>query len=43
MKKNKSKETKVKNAIGDCSYCGHSIVYHAPMVGCLKCSCDEYE
>lgn len=30
-------------AFGDCSYCGHSIIYHGPMVGCLKCHCSEYE
>jgi len=31
--------------IGDCSrsYCKHSIVYHAPVVGCLKCDCEEYQ
>jgi hypothetical protein len=30
-------------AFGDCGYCGHSIIYHAPLFGCAKCSCDEYE
>lgn len=24
--------------IGDCDNCGHSIVYHVPLVGCVKCS-----
>lgn len=28
--------------IGDCSYCGHSVVYHLPFVGCTKCTCDEF-
>ncbi len=28
--------------IGDCDDCGHSIAYHMPIVGCVKCSCDEY-
>ena len=27
--------------IGDCE-CGHSILYHLPVAGCLKCSCDEF-
>lgn len=27
---------------GDCSYCGHSVAYHVPMVGCMKCNCDEF-
>lgn len=26
---------------GDCD-CGHSILYHAPLAGCLKCGCDEF-
>lgn len=31
--------------IGDCSRpgCGHSIAYHVPIVGCMKCDCDEYK
>lgn len=29
-------------AAGDCGDCGHSIIYHAPFVGCIKCSCDEF-
>ena len=28
--------------IGDCDWCGHSIAYHVPLVGCIKCSCDEF-
>jgi len=31
----------VLHAIGDCT-CGHSIMYHAPLMGCIKCDCDEY-
>jgi len=27
--------------LGDCK-CGHSLIYHAPFVGCLKCDCDEF-
>lgn len=27
---------------GDCDRCGHSILYHQLIVGCLKCSCSEY-
>lgn len=27
---------------GDCDDCGHSIIYHFPLFGCIKCSCDEY-
>lgn len=27
---------------GDCSYCGHSVAYHLPLVGCTKCNCDEF-
>ena len=27
---------------GDCSYCGHSVAYHLPLVGCTKCDCDEF-
>ena len=28
--------------IGDCGWCGHSIAYHIPLYGCVKCDCDEY-
>ncbi len=28
--------------LGDCRRCGHSIAYHLPFAGCLKCSCDEF-
>lgn len=28
--------------IGDCKECGHSIMYHVPFTGCIKCSCDEF-
>jgi hypothetical protein len=28
--------------IGDCGYCGHSIAYHMPLMGCIKCECDEF-
>lgn len=28
-------------AIGDCE-CGHSLIYHMPFVGCVKCDCDEF-
>ncbi len=28
--------------VGDCDNCGHSIIYHFPLVGCAKCSCDEF-
>lgn len=27
---------------GDCDRCGHSIIYHFPLVGCAKCDCDEF-
>jgi len=27
--------------IGDCD-CGHSVLYHLPLAGCLKCDCDEF-
>lgn len=27
---------------GDCDRCGHSVAYHAPLVGCLKCDCEEF-
>lgn len=30
------------NAFGDCSRCRHSIAYHLPLTGCIKCNCDEY-
>ena len=26
---------------GDCR-CGHSVMYHLPLAGCMKCSCDEF-
>lgn len=28
--------------IGDCDRCGHSGMYHVPLVGCIKCDCDEF-
>lgn len=28
-------------AFGDCR-CGHSVAYHLPLVGCMKCDCDEF-
>ena len=28
--------------IGDCSSCGHSLAYHLPLAGCVKCDCDEF-
>jgi predicted nucleic-acid-binding Zn-ribbon protein len=28
--------------IGDCDNCGHSVMYHLPVVGCQKCDCEEY-
>jgi hypothetical protein len=31
------------HAFGDCSRCHHSIAYHLPLVGCVKCDCDEYQ
>ena len=27
---------------GDCKRCGHSVMYHLPLAGCLKCDCDEF-
>jgi len=30
------------HVLGDCSYCGHSIAYHMPFMGCMKCSCSEF-
>lgn len=31
-------------ALGDCDYCGHSVIYHAPLFGCAKwnCGCEEF-
>lgn len=31
------------HVFGDCDRCGHSAMYHAPFVGCLKCACDEFK
>lgn len=28
--------------IGDCKHCQHSVAYHLPFVGCIKCPCDEF-
>lgn len=30
--------------VGDCGRrgCGHSIAYHFPFTGCIKCDCEEY-
>lgn len=28
---------------GDCDNCGHSIAYHVPILGCMKCRCSEYK
>lgn len=28
--------------VGDCGRCGHSIAYHMPFVGCVKCDCEEF-
>ncbi len=28
--------------LGDCDNCGHSVAYHLPLAGCIKCSCDEF-
>jgi hypothetical protein len=28
--------------IGDCKRCGHSVVYHMPLLGCMKCNCEEF-
>ena len=27
---------------GDCDECGHSAIYHVPIVGCMKCDCGEF-
>jgi predicted nucleic-acid-binding Zn-ribbon protein len=29
--------------VGDCDNCGHSVMYHLPIVGCQKCDCEEFE
>ncbi len=45
MENQKTTELEVKeNMVGDCDYCGHSIVYHAPLFGCTKwnCGCEEF-
>ncbi len=34
--------TCAENALGDCDRCRHSIAYHVPLLGCMKCNCDEY-
>lgn len=28
--------------IGDCDNCGHSVIYHFPLAGCVKCKCGEF-
>ena len=38
----KQSEVDVVKVKGDCDECGHSILYHVPIFGCLKCSCDEF-
>lgn len=30
------------HAFGDCSICGHSLMYHLPLIGYTKCRCDEF-
>jgi hypothetical protein len=30
------------HVLGDCDYCGHSVIYHFPIFGCGKCSCSEF-
>lgn len=32
----------VLHMLGDCEDCGHSAVYHVPLMGCIKCGCDEF-
>lgn len=32
----------VHSVIGDCDRCGHSVIYHLPLAGCMKCDCDEF-
>lgn len=27
---------------GDCDNCGHSVMYHVPLAGCIKCDCEEF-
>ena len=31
------------HAFGDCSRCRHSFAYHMPLMGCIKCNCEEYQ
>lgn len=33
---------KAESMIGDCDRCGHSVMYHVPLIGCAKCSCEEF-
>lgn len=33
---------KITSMLGDCDNCGHSIMYHLPLAGCVKCSCEEF-
>lgn len=43
MRLMRSSRSKWFSAFGDCDNCGHSLIYHLPLIGCTKCSCDEYE
>lgn len=35
--------TKPLHFFGDCHRCEHSIIYHIPILGCVKCDCEEYK
>ena len=38
----KSSIMPVNAMFGDCSWCSHSIIYHTPGLGCMKCNCEEF-
>lgn len=38
---NTARADRLVRVFGDCE-CGHSVVYHLPIVGCTKCGCDEF-
>lgn len=42
MRLNRLMTNRLLHALGDCSECGHSVIYYLPLIGCTKCSCDEF-
>lgn len=43
-KTNETQTAPKEQVVGDCDYCGHSIIYHVPLFGCSQwgCGCDEF-